>query len=135
MTKNQIEIVNGKPQVALLLIFNDEGEVLSVSRKDDYTIKGLPGGKAEDIDQTLEDTLIREVMQETGLEISQLKSVYSVLDGFGSFCTVFTARYEGEISPKEENAGEVEWVELSVLTEGPFGKLNKDLFDLLELRY
>ena len=55
-------------------LFNDKGEVLMVSRKDDLNSFGLPGGKLDD-NETLEEGIIRETLEETGLEIFNLYEI------------------------------------------------------------
>ena len=52
----------------ILIVNKDKGEFLSVSLKDDKTDFNLPGGKVE-LNETLEDTAIRETKEETGINI------------------------------------------------------------------
>ena len=55
-------------KTAHIVIFKD-GKVLGVSRKDDHTDFGLPGGKMEDSDMgNPEFTAIRECKEETGID-------------------------------------------------------------------
>ena len=54
------------PQAANMLIFNDDGLVLAVARKDNHSQFSLPGGKVED-DETLIQGAIREAKEETGV--------------------------------------------------------------------
>jgi len=62
--------INPKPTTAILLI-NQKGEILFVIRKNDPK-KGmldLPGGFV-DINETLEDGMVREIQEELGIRIS-----------------------------------------------------------------
>lgn len=114
-----------KHTVAVLL-FNSEGKVLGVSRKDDHTKFGLVGGKVDEDDFSLEFAAIREAKEETGLDIFNLKKVFSYhneeKDRTGH---TFFAEYTGFISTKE--AGLVKWITFDELKNGPFGKYNSAL--------
>lgn len=99
---------NDKPFVSLAIIVNQYDEVLAVSRKDDHTDFGFPGGKCEQIgvtDRQLQlhaddyetsiETLIREVYEETGLRVheSSIKFLTEVVDNNGYLCKVFVCDY------------------------------------------
>lgn len=62
---------------ACAIIFNDFGEIL-LERRSDNGFWGLPGGVVE-IGEAVEHTVIREVLEETGLEvvITRLVGIYS----------------------------------------------------------
>ena len=54
-----------------VILVNEDGKILSVSRKDDHSKLGLPGGKVDESDGTdYKGAAIREVKEETGLNIS-----------------------------------------------------------------
>ena len=62
-----------------VIIQNDEGKILGVSRKDDPNMFGLAGGKVDPEDGTdYESAIIRECKEETGLDIYDLVEI----DGF-----------------------------------------------------
>ena len=79
-------------------IEDTEGDILMVSRKDGSGF-GLPGGKV-DQDENLIEACIREIFEETGLDINNvdmfLKPVYAqFIEGF--WCTCFiVVRENGE---------------------------------------
>lgn len=56
------------PQAVCLVVCNDQGQILSVSRRDDPEQFALPGGKVEE-GETLQEALVREVREETGYSI------------------------------------------------------------------
>ena len=58
--------------VCVLVINKEEYSFLSVSLKEDHEDFNLPGGKLED-NETLEEAGIREVKEETGIDICDLK--------------------------------------------------------------
>ncbi|MFF2754115.1 NUDIX domain-containing protein [Psychrobacillus sp. NPDC058041] len=92
----------------LYLILNDKNEVLLQDRVHD--IFGLPGGLME-LGESLEDTARREVLEETGLSVGELKLCHVYLgpdyyfevangDTFYSVTAVYKTReYNGDISP------------------------------------
>lgn len=122
---NQTEI----PRAATVLLLNQEGKVLAVSRKDKKTDFGLPGGKV-DKDETDEEAAIREAKEETGLTVTNLRLVWKNVDSHNYWTSCYLADHEGEVSSKEE--GVVCWVDRDVLTNGCFGEFNKKVFEELD---
>lgn len=107
---------------AQVVLINPDGFVLGVSRKDNHNDFGLIGGKKEDIDETPEDTAIRETKEETGLRISNLRLIFAIhKDGYMGY--TYLADYEGEINHNEPHV--VAWVPFERLVKGSFGKYNK----------
>lgn len=120
-------MMTAKQSVCILLKDKTTGLYLGVSRKDDFTNFGLPGGKKEPI-ETLEDGIKRETKEETGLDITNLKQVFSdfVKSNRVYYCTTFTGDYSGEIYTEEK--GVVKWVNKETLLNGSFGAYNRKLF-------
>ena len=118
-----------KKQAACCLIMSDDGKVLAVSRKDDPTAFGLPGGKV-DPGETPEQAAGRELQEETGLTAKALHQVFVRQDGDGFVTTTFACEAEGQINTPE--SGVVRWVHPDVLFAGPFGDYNQRLFKKLE---
>ena len=110
---------------SVALIWNsDRTKLLAVSRKTDPNDLGLPGGKGEAGEDPL-DAVVREVEEETGLEITEASYVYRRLDyanreevepSLMAFCFLVTS-YEGE--PRQVEAGHVVWVDPARLLEEP----------------
>lgn len=117
----------GLPEAACTLTVNENGLILAVSRKDDRTKFGLPGGKVDPGEEPLQ-TAFRELEEETGLVATSLVPVFSWSDG--EYLThAFVAQVKGDICTQE--AGVVDWVHPDVLLRGPFGEYNRRLFDVV----
>jgi ADP-ribose pyrophosphatase YjhB (NUDIX family) len=114
---------------AQVVLINPEGYVLGVSRKDNHNDFGLIGGKKEEIDETPEDTAIRETKEETGLDISNLRLVFAIhKDGFMGY--TYLADYSGEISHNEPHV--VSWLPFERLVKGSFGAYNKLVYESIK---
>jgi 8-oxo-dGTP pyrophosphatase MutT (NUDIX family) len=125
----------GQKLAACVLILAEDGKVLAVSRRDDPTMFGLPGGKV-DPGETPEQAAYRELEEETGLKASNLKHVFTRHaddDGFTTF--TFTGKVSGNIASDEE--GVIRWVSIDVLCDpktSPFAPYNQRLFNMIGLR-
>lgn len=109
------------------LVFRESGKILGVSRKDDPTSFGLIGGKVEP-GETLEEALIRETKEETGLHIVKYRKIFERIDN-DEHCTTFLCSVIGEIKTRESGVvKEVTWEELF---NGPFGEYNHELYNTL----
>ena len=64
-------------KAALMLIIKD-GKILSVSRKKNKSIFGLPGGKQEK-GETSEQAAIRECKEECGIDVSSCVYFFNLL--------------------------------------------------------
>lgn len=65
-----------------LLVFNSEDKILMQLRTD-YNLWGFPGGSME-LGESFEDVAIRELKEETNLEIDELK-LLKVLSGKNTY--------------------------------------------------
>ena len=111
------------PKVSLVLL-QSNGKILAVSRKNDPTDFGLVGGKC-DKNETLERAAIREVKEETGLDIFNLVPIYIGLDGIYT-CVTFKADAKN-FNINTTECGVVAWVDFDVLNKGSFGKYNREV--------
>jgi hypothetical protein len=108
---------------AQVVLINEEGLVLGVSRKDNHTDFGLPGGKMDPEDNNDPMiTAIRECKEETGLDISDLQLVFAIHKS-GNMGYTYLAKYSGEINHNEPHV--VKWVPMEVLINGSFGRYNQ----------
>lgn len=124
-------MVSGQ-QLAVCGILIENGKVLTVSRKDDHTQLGLPGGKV-DSGEIPEQAILRECFEETGMRV-KINSLYSFADNIGEFYVICypLIREEFEIEETaEEETGIVEFVEIKKLLDSkssPFADYNRKAF-------
>ena len=107
---------------AHVLLINEEGLVLGVSRKTDHTDFGLPGGKMEPCDEgNPMATAVRETKEETGLDISNLELIFAIHKN-GKMGYTYLANYSGKLNSVEPHV--VKWIGFKSLLIGRFGKYN-----------
>ena len=127
----------------ICMIYDDNGNVLVQNRKD----KGwpgvtFPGGHVEKA-EALVPSVIREIKEETGLDISDVK-LCGIKEWFNGDVRAFvffykTNHFSGELKSSEE--GEVFWVPMNKLSEYPLASdfdKNLQMFfsdDISELFY
>jgi ADP-ribose pyrophosphatase YjhB (NUDIX family) len=111
-----------KKQAVQIVLLNEVGEVLAVSRKDNHKDFGLVGGKVDPEDATPEDAAIRETKEETGLDITNLRLIYATHKN-GRMGYTYLADYTGEIHTDEPHV--VKWTPFETIIKGTFGYWNK----------
>lgn len=114
---------------AQVVLINEEGLILGVSRKDNHNDVGLIGGKMDEEDVSEEATAIRETKEETGLDIFNLRLVFAMYKN-GYMGYTYLADYSGEIKHDEPHI--VDWVPFSKIIEGSFGRFNELVSESLE---
>ena len=114
---------------AQVVLINEEGLILGVSRKDNHNDFGLIGGKMdpEDNGEPMM-TAIRECKEETGLVIYDLQLVFAIHKS-GNMGYTYLAKYSGEINHDEPHV--VKWVPFQILINGSFGRYNEMVSELL----
>jgi 8-oxo-dGTP pyrophosphatase MutT (NUDIX family) len=118
---------------AACVLITHNGLVLSVSRRDDHTKFGLPGGKVDPGETSIE-AAVRELYEETSIKVSpeDLTLIYAEEDSAFFYCECFVVKYLPSFEPKNmPNEGVVAWKEWEDLFNGPFGSYNKRLFDVI----
>ena len=122
--KKDLKLKNNKQNHSQVVLINEEGLILLVSRKNDHTSFSLPGGKVDE-GETFEEAAIREVKEETGLDIKNLTMIFA-MHRKGRMGHTFLAEYSGKINyDKQEEPHVVKWGEMKEATKGSFGYWNK----------
>lgn len=119
-------------QASVMLIVNSEGLILGVSRRNDSTKFGLPGGKLEPSETAMEAG-IRETVEETGIKVNSCVEIYKRMepagstDGFPFYTYCFYAT-DWEGTPTDSDEGVVRWLKSSDLTgdTGAFAEYNRN---------
>ncbi len=115
-----------------VIVFNEDGKVLGVTRKDDHNDWGLPGGKV-DPGETPTSAIHREVFEETGLSLNDVeyRLTKECIDKDGTMkpCAVYTAYVTGEIKTNEPHL--VGWIDKEKLFNGSFGLFNVETFEII----
>ena len=117
---------------ATALIYREglfDSEVLGVSRKDDSTLFGLPGGKVDEGEDTF-SAMKREVLEETGLIVEKAIPLFFREDSEFFAVVYLVTEWSGDISTSE--AGRVEWVGFDTLKRGSFSEYNAKLEEHIE---
>lgn len=111
-----------------ILVENEDGLILGVSRKDNHSDFGLPGGAVEAFDKSFEDAATRELKEETGLDIKNLVLIFTEQEGEYETKT-YSGSVSGTISSNE--IGIVKWVTWNDLFNSSFGDYNRKLHNHL----
>jgi A/G-specific adenine glycosylase len=112
-------------------IIKDDDQVLIALRPDDAMLGGLwefPGGKQKE-QETIEETVQRELKEELGVEVSIIKPFMKLDHAYSHFKITLHA-YICELmhgTPSPKSSQEIEWVSLQDLDQYPFPKANRKL--------
>ena len=116
---------------SIALIFNrDRSKILGVSRKEDTTKFGLPGGKV-DAGEKIYDGMVREVKEETGISVLSANPIFFREDCEYIVGVYLVDKYEGTINTTEK--GVVKWITFEDLKQGAFSEYNTQLEEHLKL--
>lgn len=126
-------ILNG----CIIFIKNSKCQILMQQRKYPYGKWGLPGGLME-LGESTEETVRREVFEETGLQVGEL-SLFGVYFGKKYLCiaqngdefyvvtTVYTtSAYFGEVSVNDNESLSFEWIDIHNLP-GNIARTHKEI--------
>jgi mutator protein MutT len=105
-----------------------DSKLLGVSRKDNHELFGLPGGKVDE-GETLYDAMVREVKEETNIDVLSAIPIYFREDGDFLAVVFLVTKWEGEVSSVE--AGKVDWITFEELKQGSFPEYNTKLEEQL----
>lgn len=97
-------------------VVRDDGRVLVIQRRDNG--KWEPPGGVLELEETIEDGLRREVLEETGLhvEVEALTGVYKNLER-GIVALVFRCRPRAGKPTKSSEAAQVQWLSAEEIHE------------------
>jgi 8-oxo-dGTP diphosphatase len=128
-------------QAAVMLVVRD-GLILAVSRKDDKTKFGLPGGKTSE-GELPQQTAIRETLEETGIEVHGGMFIFkreepAPIEGGEPFYAFafYATNWLGE--PKSVEGTEVKWLTVKELTSketGAFPEYNAKTIEAFKKLY
>lgn len=119
-------------KAACVLVLSNDSKILAVSRKNDSTAFGIPGGKLDEGESPIA-AAIRETLEETGYTVNintdnRLLCYQSDVDGI--LVDTFVATIDYNIPRQlcsEKETGVVSFVSREVLYKGPFSLYNKQL--------
>lgn len=122
-------------QIAVGIIVNENDEVLIALRPQDSMLGGLwefPGGKQEE-NETLEETLYRELKEELNVETEIFEKVQELKHAYSHFKITMHAFWckikRGK--PEPRSSDKLKWVNLNGINEHPFPKANKNIINNL----
>lgn len=123
-------------RIAVAVIRNDQGEILIDRRLEEGLLGGLwefPGGKIE-ADETIEDCIRREILEEIGLAIAVEEHLITLDHAYTHFRITLIAhfcRYLGGV-PQAIECQEVRWVKVEELEQFPFPKANSKIIEAIK---
>lgn len=127
-------------KAGVMLIIKD-GLILGISRRNDKTKFGLPGGKREEL-ETLSQAAIRETREETNVIVHDCVEIFhreeppATPDGeaFYTHC-YYATTWSGEPTNSEE--GEVKWLTAEELTSisGAFPEYNSKMLNAFKQQH
>lgn len=136
-------MINQCPKAVCSLIIDDRGLILAASRKNDFSVFGLPGGKVDYNDKDLVSAAQRELLEETGLSAFGGVPVFTSMcygeDGKHYMTTTFMWRSFTSTPKQIEGEGLVAWVSPDVLCRTNTGKhknfgfYNQSLFEKMNI--
>ena len=121
---SMIETKQAKLAAVALIFSEDKTKLLGVSRKDNSKLFGLPGGKVDE-GESMSEGVIREVKEETGLDVKSVSPIFLREDGEFVAAVYLVNDYDGEVSTKE--SGVVSWITFEDLKQGAFSEYNTKL--------
>ena len=136
---NKRIILNG----CIAFIYNKQEQILMQQRKYPYGKWGLPGGLME-LGESTEETVRREIFEETGLTLGKL-TLFGVYSGKNYLCiaqngdefyvvtTVYTtSEYFGELLINDDESLAFEWININNLPENIAGTHKEIISDYIK---
>jgi len=114
-----------RPQASCVYVTNKNGKVLAVERQEEPGAYGFPGGNVE-LGEDPEDAATRELWEETGLILKDIRLLFSDINDDGYLVRVYAGNVSGNLRSSSE--GQVRWVNPEKLLEGPFKSYTEKFF-------
>lgn len=111
---------------AVCAVIIKDGLILATHRRDNKNDWGLPGGKV-DTNEFLRDAIIRETLEETGMTTNFILYCMKLDGEYNVACFIGNGDQLKVVTTVHEGLGKM--VPIKNVTEGCFGKFNKELFD------
>jgi 8-oxo-dGTP pyrophosphatase MutT (NUDIX family) len=122
-------------KVAIVVVENNNGEYLLVSRKNNILHFGFPGGGVEEGEEIV-DAAVRELKEETGIEIESADLGFLFFSGFlNKDVTTFLCKKKFDLSGISvgPEGTMMKWTDQqNEIVSGPFHSYNGDLFEALK---
>ena len=130
------ELKKEVPKAVSVIVMNNKGQIVGVSRKDNHNDFSLPGGKCEPEDKAVLDGCIRELYEETGLLFGREKFIKIHEGSHGEYWQA--TYYVSVVSDMDDSVFDydephvVKWTDWQTVFDGSFGEYNKIVHDKLE---
>ncbi|MBD2257714.1 A/G-specific adenine glycosylase [Pseudanabaena sp. FACHB-2040] len=126
-----------RKQIGVAVIWNEQRQILIDRRRQEGLLGGLwefPGGKIEP-NETVEDCIRREIMEELGIEIEVGERLIVVEHAYTHFKVTLNVHHCRHLSgePQPIECDEVKWVTLDEIEEYPFPKANVTIIEALKV--
>ena len=123
-------------RIGVAVVINDQNQILIDRRPPEGLLGGLwefPGGKIE-ANETVEDCIKREILEEIGIEIAVGKSLITIDHAYTHFRVTLYVHLCQYVSgtPRAIECEEVRWVTLEAIESFPFPKANTQIIAALK---
>ncbi|HEY9597763.1 MAG TPA: 8-oxo-dGTP diphosphatase MutT, partial [Cyanophyceae cyanobacterium] len=121
--------------IGVAVIWNEQGQILIDRRKPEGLLGGLwefPGGKIE-LDETVEDCIRREILEELGIEIEVGDRLITIDHAYSHFRVTLRVHHCRYLTgtPQPIECDEIRWVTLDEIDQYPFPKANTQIIAAL----
>jgi A/G-specific adenine glycosylase len=123
-------------RIGVAVVINDQNQILIDRRPSEGLLGGLwefPGGKIE-ANETVEDCIKREILEEIGIEIRVGKSLITIDHAYTHFRVTLYVHLCQYVSgtTRAIECEEVRWVTLEAIESFPFPKANTQIIAALK---